>query len=141
METGDPRNERRKAPRVRAGLAARFATGMGEEAVSAETLNLSRAGVSCVVPQRMKPLTKVEVTLLVPEVSGGASGVAVVSATAVVVRAEPRSEGGEWEIACAFLSLPEDGRRALDAYVSSRLNERASAAPRDLQGAAQGRRG
>jgi hypothetical protein len=127
-----PQSDRRGKPRVNAGLAAQFSNEMGEEAMAAETMNLSMSGVCCQLPNPVEPLTKVKLTLLVPEVKGKRSArTAVVCAEGIVVRCESQASGQDaerYEIACAFTSLRDKDRKILQAYVDNRLGE---LSPRD----------
>ena len=122
-----PRNDRRRKPRVKAGLAAQFSNEMGEEAMAAETMNLSMSGVCCQLPNPVEPLTKVKLTLLVPEVKGKRSArTAVVCAEGIVVRCENQvseQDTVRYEIACAFTSLRDKDRKTLQAYVDNRMGE------------------
>ena len=122
---GSPRRERRKKPRIKAGLAAQFAGEDGQSGVAAETVNLSTAGVCCRTPGFVEPLTKVKITLLVPESSGRKKAkTAVVHAEGVVVRSEPvATESGdpEYEVACSFTLLGAKDRKILQTYVESQL--------------------
>ncbi len=120
-----PQSERRGKARVTAGLAAQFSNEVGEEAVAAETMNLSMSGVCCRLPHPVEPLTKVKITLLVPEVKTKKKAkTAVVCTDGVVVRCEAldsEKDVSGYEIACAFLSLRDKDRKILQAYVDSRL--------------------
>ncbi len=120
-----PQNDRRRNPRVEAGLAAQFSNEMGEEAMAAETMNLSMSGVCCQLPNPIEPLTKVKLTLLVPEVKGKRNArTAVVCAEGIVVRCENQiseQDTVRYEIACAFTSLRDKDRKTLQAYVDNRL--------------------
>jgi hypothetical protein len=124
--------ERRSKPRIRAGLAAQLSDEFGDDAVAAETINLSMAGVSCRVLSRVELLTKVRITLLVPEIrSRKKAKTAVVSTEGVVVRCEgvPSDRDTQrYEIACAFTALRDKDRKVLQAYVDARLAEASSAA-------------
>ena len=127
-----PQSDRRGKPRVKAGLAAQFSNEMGNEAMAAETMNLSMSGVCCQLHHPVEPLTKVKLTLLVPEPKGKKSTrTAVVCAEGIVVRCEdpiPGEDTARYEIACAFTSLRDKDRKILQAYVDNRLR---ASSPRD----------
>jgi len=118
--------ERRKKPRVTAGLAAQLSSESGEASgLAAETVNVSMAGVCCRSSNPIAPLTKVKMTLLVPETRPRKKEkTAVVRAEGVVVRTElttDGSDGQQYEIACAFTVLGGEDRAILEAYVDGRL--------------------
>lgn len=118
------RQERRKKPRVQADLAAQISDESRGRSLTAETVNVSTAGVCCQMPNRIDPLTKVRVTLLVPDITGRRKNrTAVVRAEGVVVRSERKvtEEGSEaYEVACSFTLLEEKDRKILQSYVDKR---------------------
>jgi hypothetical protein len=122
-----PSKERRSKPRVRAGLAAQFSDESGGSALAAETIDLSVAGVCCRLPSAVEPLTKVKITLLVPDPRARKqTKTAVVTVEGIVVRSEPTAlEKGtpSYEIACAFTALKDKDRKILQSYVDSRSVE------------------
>jgi hypothetical protein len=118
------RKERRSQPRVPTGLAAQFADESGGSALAAETIDLSVAGVCCRLPSPVEPLTKVRITLLVPDSRNKKQPkTAVVTVEGIVVRSEPapaQPETPAYEIACAFTTLKDKDRKILQSYVDGR---------------------
>ena len=132
--------ERRTRPRVQVGLAAQLSDESGATGLAAETVNVSVAGVCCRVARPVEPLTRVKITLLVPDVkSKKHAKSAVVSTEGVVVRTELlESEAGKetYEIACAFTGLKDKDLKIMQSYVDSRLDQTApSSKGRGSQGA------
>jgi c-di-GMP-binding flagellar brake protein YcgR len=119
-------SERRRAVRAPAKLAMQIKLG-GEGALeaggaSAETINVSANGVYFSTSKSIPPLTKLQITLMLPEASSGDPKEVVCDG--VVVRSEPEDTGskaGSFEIACYFTSISARDREDLEAYILNQL--------------------
>jgi hypothetical protein len=114
-------DERRKSPRARAELRVQLSgTGAAkQDSITVSTLNVSTGGVYVEVPSYIEPLTKLFLTMLVPGPTPGEEPI-FVDTEAIVVRTSPESEQpgvDRYEIACAFLNLPDDHRDILNRYI------------------------
>ncbi|MCZ6767194.1 MAG: PilZ domain-containing protein, partial [bacterium] len=111
-------NERRKAVRSPAKLAMELKLS-GKSHGRVESINVSANGVYFSSPTFIAPLTKLQITLLLPESSDPESTKKhEVTCDGVVVRTEPEElqEGIDaYEIACYFTNIPEAGRERLEA--------------------------
>jgi c-di-GMP-binding flagellar brake protein YcgR len=121
-------NERRRAVRAPAKLAMQIKLGGGARGTggaSGETINVSANGVYFSTPTHIAPLTKLQITLILPETERTSSGKAKeVVCDGIVVRSEPddpTSRSGPYEIACYFTSISPRDREDLEAYILNQL--------------------
>lgn len=94
----------------------------GKDLARAETINVSANGVYFVTPSYMQPLTKLQITLVLPADSG--ADPREVLCEGVVVRVdpeEPRASFGKYEIACYFTSIAAADREFLESYILKQL--------------------
>ena len=115
--------ERRRAPRVAERLPVAI-TEAGAQ-LTAETQNLSTSGAYCSMDRFIAPMTKLELTLDVPD---GASYTKV-QCQGVVVRVEPAigtPDHGRYHVAIFFTELSQRGRSAIARFVQQRLSGRPS---------------
>ncbi len=109
------RTERRSAARVAARLAMEIT--LGNDRARAESLNVSANGVYFASATYIPLLTRLRITLELPESSGRASRVAC---DGVVVRSEPEEESpgtSEYEVACYFTEIADADRERLESYI------------------------
>jgi hypothetical protein len=123
------RNERRRAPRAPINVELELsgdAVG-GEGALLTESLNLSTEGVYCTSPRYIAPLTKLELTLMVPwEDAQGRTGKRGIRCEAVTVRSYPERESPNcksYEVACYFTSMTEEDRETLRDFLAVSARE------------------
>lgn len=142
--------ERRKSRRVATDLDVKL-VGLGAAGTEAQALNVSAGGVYCLTPRYLTPLTKVEMTLVLPafesragagsEGEEGAAGgepghsksepKAPIVAEGIVVRCDPYEDGDQaprmadgielYSLGIAFLHLTAEDQARIEAYVSWRL--------------------
>jgi hypothetical protein len=114
---GSERADARLSMRVEAG-----ATGAGR--IVTESQNISASGVYCHVSHYLAPLSKVQLTIVLPRTPGAtAVGQELVKCDAIVVRCDQR--GGEnaetpYELACMFTALPPGLRERIEEFVTWR---------------------
>jgi len=107
------RVERRSAARVPARLAMEITVGGGF--ARAETLNVSANGVYFASTSFIPLLTKLRITLELPE-----NGDTRVTCDGVVVRIEPETETpgqSDYQVACYFTEIGERDRARLESYI------------------------
>ena len=114
------KQDQRRHPRVAHTIRVR---SHSREAVEFETIDLSVGGFRCTAPAFLPPMTRLAVSLALPE-PGGHSG-PVVRGEAVVVRIEPSAPAGDRPYRMAlFFSRMEDGdRRILADFLSKHVGE------------------
>jgi hypothetical protein len=97
----------------------------GGRAGRVETINVSANGVYFSSPDYIAPLTRLEITLLLPESPGGRTErTRKVTCEGVVVRTEPeapREDLSRYDIACFFTSINESDRLHLESYILNQL--------------------
>lgn len=109
--------ERRGAVRVPARLAMEIA--VAGDTAQVESLNVSANGVYFVSQLHIPVLTRLSITLELPQ--GGRSGrTRNVACDGVVVRTEPEEASKDvdaYNIACYFTSIDENDRETLERYI------------------------
>jgi hypothetical protein len=101
--------ERRKYPRVEKNVPLKLSWADAD--VVTETRNISCAGAYCRVSKYIEPMTKVEVTLLLPVKKGEKITTKKITCRGVVVRTENIPDGEEFYTAIFFSDiLPKDSR-------------------------------
>jgi hypothetical protein len=116
--------ERRKAVRAPAKLAMEIKLS-GKDCGQLETINVSANGVYFSSPAFIAPLTRLEITLVLPEntETPGATK-REVACEGVVVRTEPEHEESQrdrYDIACYFTSITKNDREHLESYILSQM--------------------
>jgi len=114
------REEKRRHPRVAKRIRVRSSS---REAVELETIDLSAGGFFCTAPAFLPPMTKMAVSLVLPQpASVAAKGELVVNGEAIVVRTEPplpaRGANG-YRIALFFSRMEETDRQKLLGFLES----------------------
>jgi hypothetical protein len=90
---------------------------LGGDRASAESLNVSANGVYFASRAFIPILTRLRITLELPESAGANSQV---SCDGVVVRTEPEAEEPtvrEYQVACYFTDISDADRQRLEAYI------------------------
>lgn len=126
--------ERRANARTDANLSMRLMGGRAETALPefvTETENVSSSGVYCFSPHYLAPLSKVGLTLVLPDRATDDVSDRLLKCEAVVVRCQqnPASRAARrYELACSFLNMDDEHRQLLDEFVTLR-NLKALRAP------------
>ena len=126
--------ERRASARTDANLSMRLMGGRAEAVLPefvTETENVSSSGVYCFSPHYLAPLSKVGLTLVLPDRAADDIGDRLLKCEAVVVRCQQNpasSAGRRYELACSFLNMDDEHRQLLDEFVTLR-NLKALRAP------------
>lgn len=113
--------DRRQSARVDAQVALQLSgaeEGFPTESITTESINVGAEGVYCHVGHFIAPLTKLQVTMVLP-LKGRKGQVKneVVKTRAVVVRCQPAGNGDGYRIACFFTGLDQTTRGVLEEYV------------------------
>jgi hypothetical protein len=118
--------ERRGSERADARLSMRVEAGAtaGAARIVTESQNISASGVYCHASHFLAPLSKVQLTIILPRVPGGTANVQeLLKCDGIVVRCEQRSSersGTPYELACMFTALDPVSRRRLEEFVTWR---------------------
>ncbi|MEE9268816.1 MAG: PilZ domain-containing protein [Candidatus Krumholzibacteria bacterium] len=118
------KSERRREIRAPARLAMEVKLS-GRDYERVESINVSANGVYFSSPQHIAPLTKLGITLILPENTDGTSGEGhEVFCEGVVVRVDPETPSDnqdDYEIACFFTSISEKDKGFLESYILHQL--------------------
>ena len=113
-------------PRTEAELQVQLTDGGGADSLRVSTLNVGTGGVYVRIPRFIEPLTKLMLEMDIPGPTPDEEA-ARIRAEAIVVRTvpeKPQADTATYEIACAFLDLPDQARDIINRYV---LTHRTSA--------------
>lgn len=115
--------ERRTAPRIVAKLAMQVAGSGDGSVLTTESINLSASGIQFLSRAFLSPLTKVQLTLLLPPFGSRLRRERMVQCEAIVVRCE-EADGARsrprYELACYFSDVENDDRVLIEQYVGWR---------------------
>ena len=124
--------ERRNAPRIVAKLAMQVAGADDGSVLTTESINLSASGIQFLSRAFLSPLTKVQLTLLLPPFGSRLRRERMVQCEAIVVRCE-EAEGmrrpPRYELACYFSDVEGEDRILIEQYVGWRSLRRLPAMP------------
>jgi hypothetical protein len=118
--------ERRGSERADARLSMRVEAGAtaGAARIVTESQNISASGVYCHASHYLAPLSKVQLTIILPRVPGGPANVQeLLKCDGIVVRCEQRpgeGSGTPYELACMFTALETSARVRLEEFVTWR---------------------
>ena len=129
--------ERRMSERAEARLSMRVDAGAlaGDTRIVTESQNISSSGVYCHASQFLAPLSKVQLTLVLPRIPGARGGEAeLMKCDAIVVRCNQRSGARSdtpYDLACMFSGLEPAIRSRIEEFVTWRNLQalRAAVAP------------
>jgi hypothetical protein len=111
--------EKRRHPRVAKTLPLKIADA--KATFITETKNISRSGAYCQVRKIIPPLTKLGITLFVPNVESKNSQSQKIKCEGVVVRSEPVVQDGNikyYNIAIFFNRIREADAQVIERYVN-----------------------
>jgi len=130
--------ERRETPRADARLSMRLEGERDDGAraqIVTESQNISCSGVYCYSSHYLAPLSKVDLTIVLPQMPDRKARQELVKCEGIVVRCEAttsRSPVRQFELACMFSELDSDQRDRLERFVTWRNIQALRAAARGL---------
>ena len=141
---GNPNVERRSSARADANLSMRV-EGRPDEGglakIVTESQNISASGVYLSSPHYLAPLSKVALTIVLPNQKSTQGAQRLLKCDGIVVRCMPSSPNARpkgYELACSFIGLDDRHRVLLDDFVSWRnLQALRTAAPKRRKAAAR----
>lgn len=120
------RRERRTSTRADARLSMRVEGGHvdgGTAQVVTESQNISSSGVYCLSSHYLSPLSKVQLTIVLPKLPGAKAAQELIKCEGIVVRCEstPSRRGDpHYQLACMFSDLEGQRRSRLEEFVAWR---------------------
>ncbi len=133
------KRERRRSERVDAKVSMRVEGSHdgGSTQIVTESQNISSSGVYCMSSHYLPPLSRVQLTLVMPRVPGHNSAQELVKCDGIVVRCEMstvRKHEHAYELACMFAEMPRERRQLIDEFITWRnlqsLRDALKATPR-----------
>jgi hypothetical protein len=116
--------ERRKHPRIEKNVPLKLSWADAD--VVTETRNISCAGAYCRVSKYIEPMTRVEVTLLLPVKKGEKVTTKKITCRGVVVRTENIPDGEEFYTAIFFSDILPKDSRILAQFVENAVTTKAA---------------
>ena len=133
---GTPKIERRTSTRADASLSMRVEGGEHTNGaltkIVTESQNISSSGVYCSSPHYLAPLSKVALTIVLPNQKTTQGAQRLLKCEGVVVRCMPAgvaSRPTAYELACSFIGLDPRHRVLLDDFVTWRNLQSIRTAP------------
>ena len=119
------RRERRQDTRVDARLSMRVegAHDGSQAQIVTESQNVSASGVYCLSSHFLAPLSKVQLTIVLPRIPGTSDTQALVTCDGIVVRCEAapgRRQEPRYQLACMFAGLDDGQRVRVEEFVTWR---------------------
>ena len=114
--------EKRRYPRLERNIPVKISSDHGD--ILTETKNLSCFGAFCRMPQRLEPMTKLKIHLLLPLAQKGKAASKKVTCEGVVVRAAdvPDAEG-HFDTAIFFNSIAPKEIRSINEFINSMMEK------------------
>jgi c-di-GMP-binding flagellar brake protein YcgR len=136
------RRERRQELRVDARLSMRVegAHDGSQAQVVTESQNISASGVYCLSSHFLPPLSKVQLTIVLPKMPGMARPQELIKCEGIVVRCETaagKRTDVRYQLACMFASLASGQRERIEEFVAWRNLQALRAAVAPARGAAR----
>ncbi len=143
VKKANRRHERRERTRVDARLSMRVegaADGANAQVVT-ESQNISASGVYCMSSHFLPPLSKVQLTIVLPKIPGTKRAQELLKCDGIVVRCEAsaaRRPDSRYQLACMFANTAPTMRERIEEFVTWRNLQalRAAVSPRRTAGAA-----
>lgn len=120
------RRERRVSMRVDARLSMRVEgapDGGASAQIVTESQNISASGVYCLSSHFLPPLSKVQLTIVLPKLPGHSHSQELVKCEGIVVRCESvpqRKSETRYQLACMFSGLDRPKQEILEEFVAWR---------------------
>jgi len=113
--------EKRRSPRIEKNIPLKIKDGDFD--FITETKNISSIGAYCVTDRYIAPLTKIKITLLLPE--GKKNDYQYLNLKGVVVRIEKQNNDLEnkYNIAVFFNDINQTNKDKLNSYIQQHLQE------------------
>ena len=122
-KTSRRKSERRASERADAKLSMRVEAGKADGAaphIVTESQNISSSGIYCHSSHFLAPLSKVQLTIVLPKVPGNSAPQQLLKCDGIVVRCDQRAgkkSETSYELACMFASLDSLVRERIEEFV------------------------
>ena len=112
-------HEKRRHPRLESKIPVKISSDHGD--ILTETRNLSCSGAFCRVAQRLEPMTKLKVYLLLPLRNKDKVITKKISCQGVIVRVQAQEEGNYYDTAIFFSDIAPKDARTISEFVESMM--------------------
>ncbi len=113
-------HEKRRHPRLERNIPVKISSDHGD--ILTETKNLSCNGAFCRVTQRLEPMTKLKVHLLLPLRKKDKVTTKAITCQAVVVRVQATQAGDYYDTAIFFNDIAPKDSQTISDFVESMMS-------------------
>ena len=117
-------HEKRRHPRLESNIPLKISSAVGD--ILTETRNLSCSGAFCRVAQRLEPMTKLKIHLLLPLQKSDKITTKKISCQGVIVRVQAAEDGDYYDTAIFFSDIAPKDSRTINEFVESMMEKKNS---------------
>jgi len=114
--------EKRRHPRLESNIPVKISSDHGD--ILTETRNLSCSGAFCRVSQRLEPMTRLKVHLLLPLRKNDKVMTKKISCQGVIIRVQAAEEKNYYDTAIFFSDLAPKDSRAINEFIESTMEKK-----------------
>ena len=115
-------HEKRRHPRLESNIPLKISSDHGD--ILTETQNLSCSGAFCRVSQRLDPMTKLRIHLLLPLRKSEKVRPKKITCQGVVVRVQAAEEGEYFDTAIFFSDIAPKDSRTINDFIESMMEKK-----------------
>ena len=115
-------HEKRRHPRINLSIPLKISGEHGD--ILTETKNLSSSGAFCSVSQRLEPMTKLKIHLLLPLRKSNKVTTKSITCQGVVVRVQAADEGKYYNTAIFFSDIAPKDSHTIHEFVESMIRSK-----------------
>ena len=114
--------EKRRHPRLESNIPVKISSDHGD--ILTETRNLSCSGAFCRVDQRLEPMTKLKIHLLLPLRKKDSVTTKKITCNGVIVRVQAVEDGDYYDTAIFFSDIAPKDSRTIHEFVESMMENK-----------------
>ena len=114
--------DRRQHPRLANNIPLKISREDGKDLVT-KTVNISKAGAYCQVDHFIEPMTKLKLSLLIPQKKSGKTTSKKVVCGGVIVRTEPDTAPDKYNIAIFFNDITQRDSEVIADFIADMMNQ------------------
>lgn len=112
-------HEQRRHPRLESNIPVKISGDHGD--ILTETRNLSCSGAFCRMAQRLEPMTKLKVHLLLPMKKSNKVTTKSITCQGIIVRVQLADEGDQYDTAIFFSDIAPKDSRTIHEFIESMM--------------------
>jgi hypothetical protein len=113
--------EKRRHPRLESNVPVKISSNLGD--ILTETKNLSCSGAFCRMSQRLEPMTRLKVLLLLPLRKNDKVTTKKISCEGVIVRVQAAEDGDSFDTAIFFSAIAPKDSRTINEYIENMMEK------------------